>query len=631
MGFTKADLIRLPVLIVFDALLASRVGRIWNYGQVLGFLFTITGAALSLMIFSCHHDIILDIYRLIFGAILHCAVHVWNFYVILIAHQSYYGKSDTAESIIHSALSHIWSESELPIAEIDFITKAFISVVSLQVLHILTLLLLKESMSAFRMLVTMLPALLLAFKTSRTFMIWVIVLSNLPMLLLLCRNVQNIRHRLALVRELRRDDVDAPRGLDYIIYWINATWVTCKVPSVLRLYFVFKCVWGLILLNTEHDLLTNHGHETTRKGGLYYVFTPSASPPNVEYTEWDTMGSYIKNDTTRNLTIYEGLAAVLTDSLTSSFAVGSAISVVGYYAGVGVHNFVGGNDIMQGETLGTMSAVLFCLLAIQTGLSGLPPLKRIGRLYRNSFLLVSAVLHFFLDVVHPVLMTISPQSHIPLRKHFCPLLICVILLVLPSCLCYWLVTTKPVSTWMVALVAFNFELVVKVLSTILVYALYVVDGRSQTTGIVNLDEYVFWIRSISHVIEFVCGLIMFVNGAYILFFESSNLLRAIMMSMHAYVNIYRTLREGLKTLNNRRTVNRRIASLETVDVSAIEEADRDVCSICYQEFGAGNGEVRITRCRHMFHSSCLRKWIFIQDSCPMCDRALFPVEEKKSD
>lgn len=77
------------------------------------------------------------------------------------------------------------------------------------------------------------------------------------------------------------------------------------------------------------------------------------------------------------------------------------------------------------------------------------------------------------------------------------------------------------------------------LSTLLVYALYVFDSRSRSNGIVNLDEYVFWIRSVCHVIEFICGLVMFFNGAYILLFESSNWLRAIMMTMHAYVNIYR--------------------------------------------------------------------------------------------
>ena len=34
----------------------------------------------------------------------------------------------------------------------------------------------------------------------------------------------------------------------------------------------------------------------------------------------------------------------------------------------------------------------------------------------------------------------------------------------------------------------------------------------------------------------------------------------------------------------------------------------DVCAICYQDMTIA----KITRCKHMFHAICLRKWLYMQ-------------------
>lgn len=629
MAFKNADLLRLPLLALLDAVVANRLD-LWKFGSIFGYMLSLIGICLSIGIFSCKAAIILKFYRLIAAVFVHCLMLGWNFSIIRTIHHDYYSHNDYNVSAMSTITSFVWSGRELPFREVEYSTKAMICFGVLQVLYWLTLMLLKHPLSTTILIVTS-PACSLMFNISSYTLLCFIFISGIPIWLLCCKKLKEIYPG---ITHLRPPSWEGGQwNIDDIFTSVNTTWVICRVPTVLRLYFIFKCMWGFIVLKGTDTKFSTEIYSATSKSGLNYYFIPSTpiSKSTKEYWEdWDGIGGYFpQNSEERNLTLVEGMSAILTDSLISSFSVGAAISVIGHYAGVGLHDFVGGNDIMQGEALGMMSSVLFCLLAIQTGLSSLPPWKRIIRLYRNSFLLFTAVLHFFLDVVHPVLMTISPQVHIPLRKHVRPLLICIVLLIIPSAMCYWLVSTKPLSTWMIALTAFNFELVIKVLSTLLVYSLYVVDSRSQTNGIINLDEYVFWIRSISHVIEFICGLVMFINGAYILFFESSNLLRAIMMSMHAYVNIYRTFREGLKTLHNRRTVNNKIMSLLLVDIEEIEEKDRDVCSICYQEFTADNGEVRKTHCNHMFHSQCIRKWIFIQDSCPMCDRALFPAEQNQ--
>jgi E3 ubiquitin-protein ligase RNF139 len=49
----------------------------------------------------------------------------------------------------------------------------------------------------------------------------------------------------------------------------------------------------------------------------------------------------------------------------------------------------------------------------------------------------------------------------------------------------------------------------------------------------------------------------------------------------------------------------------------------DVCAICYQELTTA----RITRCNHYFHGVCLRKWLYVQDICPLCHDTLYNINE----
>jgi E3 ubiquitin-protein ligase RNF139 len=33
--------------------------------------------------------------------------------------------------------------------------------------------------------------------------------------------------------------------------------------------------------------------------------------------------------------------------------------------------------------------------------------------------------------------------------------------------------------------------------------------------------------------------------------------------------------------------------------------------------------LQVTHCRHFFHGLCLRKWLYMQDSCPLCHSPLY--------
>ena len=53
----------------------------------------------------------------------------------------------------------------------------------------------------------------------------------------------------------------------------------------------------------------------------------------------------------------------------------------------------------------------------------------------------------------------------------------------------------------------------------------------------------------------------------------------------------------------------------------------DVCSICYM--GMEHPSAVITDCQHYFHRGCLKKWLGVQDNCPLCMKPIVKSEEEE--
>lgn len=79
---------------------------------------------------------------------------------------------------------------------------------------------------------------------------------------------------------------------------------------------------------------------------------------------------------------------------------------------------------------------------------------------------------------------------------------------------------------------------------------------------------------------------------------------------------------GWQKFMRRRQAVDKINSLPEARPEQLQEFD-DVCAICYQEMGTA----RITRCNHYFHGVCLRKWLYVQDICPLCHDVLYVEAE----
>ena len=82
---------------------------------------------------------------------------------------------------------------------------------------------------------------------------------------------------------------------------------------------------------------------------------------------------------------------------------------------------------------------------------------------------------------------------------------------------------------------------------------------------------------------------------------------------------------GWKTFMKRRTAVAKINSLPIATEEELTKHD-DVCAICYMEMT----NAKVTRCRHFFHSVCLRKWLYMQDTCPLCHAVLYKEQSEKA-
>lgn len=87
-------------------------------------------------------------------------------------------------------------------------------------------------------------------------------------------------------------------------------------------------------------------------------------------------------------------------------------------------------------------------------------------------------------------------------------------------------------------------------------------------------------RFAGRVLEFLVGLFLLCNSAFILIYENGGAIRAVLVGLHAYFNLWCEARVGWKIFTRRRTAVHKIATLETVN--ELDKLD-DVCAICFHD------------------------------------------------
>lgn len=85
--------------------------------------------------------------------------------------------------------------------------------------------------------------------------------------------------------------------------------------------------------------------------------------------------------------------------------------------------------------------------------------------------------------------------------------------------------------------SYFFQVIVKVIVSLMIYSLFLLDAYRSTFW-EKLDDYVYYIQAFGHVVEFSFGILLFMNSAWVLVFEAGGAVRAVMVGIHAYFNIW---------------------------------------------------------------------------------------------
>ncbi|XP_072938508.1 E3 ubiquitin-protein ligase Iruka-like isoform X2 [Epargyreus clarus] len=67
-----------------------------------------------------------------------------------------------------------------------------------------------------------------------------------------------------------------------------------------------------------------------------------------------------------------------------------------------------------------------------------------------------------------------------------------------------------------------------------------------------------------------------------------------------------------------------LAALPDEPVTEEQAAANTICSICWDNFVLGETVCRL-ECEHVFHSNCIRPWLRLHATCPICRRSLLPA------
>ncbi|XP_025207570.1 protein TRC8 homolog [Melanaphis sacchari] len=268
-------------------------------------------------------------------------------------------------------------------------------------------------------------------------------------------------------------------------------------------------------------------------------------------------------------------------------------------------------DDLDDLNCGVISAILFFMLATQSGLTRLDPENRLIRLFEIICLVCTTLQHQIHDMVNKLLMSLVASLNTSLKRHARALLVCGFLIVFAVTILIYLWSNYLVGPWLLSVIALNIATIIKVLVSLAVYSLLLIDTYYSIIWD-KLDDYVFYINSFGNIVEFCIRVFILLISVYNVAFIFGGVVSVFLILTQTYSTIYNA-RNKWKELTRRSTAIKKIESLSQATSTQLSEFN-DVCAICHENMNSA----RITKCNHYFHGECLRKWFYDNDHCPMC-------------
>ncbi|XP_056445755.1 RING finger protein 145 [Gadus chalcogrammus] len=330
----------------------------------------------------------------------------------------------------------------------------------------------------------------------------------------------------------------------------------------------------------------------------------------------------------RGTLTYQGVLFLLLSSVSECCATPYSLLGLAFvvsYLALGLLNlckfYLGGYAAVLNENVmhrGVTEGVTLFLLALQTGLLDMQALQRTFLLSIILFIVLTSTLQSMIEITDPVILALGASRNRSWWKHLRGLSMCLLLLVFPGFMAYKISQFFHMDFWLLILVSSCMLTSLQVTGSLLIYSLFMAELFCREP-IESLDEVIYWVNAVSRVLEFVVALCVVAYGAWESLFGEWSWMGASVIIIHSYFNVWLRAQSGWKSFLLRQEAAKKINSLPRA-TSAQLQRHNDVCSICFQEMSSAV----ITLCGHFFHGNCLRKWLYVQETCPMCHQSVRP-------
>uniref|UniRef100_A0AAX7U7G2 RING finger protein 145 n=1 Tax=Astatotilapia calliptera TaxID=8154 RepID=A0AAX7U7G2_ASTCA len=324
---------------------------------------------------------------------------------------------------------------------------------------------------------------------------------------------------------------------------------------------LFMCFWLVLFALQIYSYFSTRDQPTSRERLLFLFLTSIAECCSTPYS-------------------------LLGLVFTVSFIALGVLTLCKFYL-QGYRAFMNDNTMHRGMTEG----ITLLILAVQTGLIELQVIHRAFLLSIILFIVVASILQSMLEIADPIVLALGASRDKSLWKHFRAVSLCLFLLIFPAYMAYMICQF------------FHMDFCLNLLYP--------------NTPVENMDEVIYCVNGTYRLLEFLVAVCVVCYGVSETVFGEWSVMGSTIILVHSYYNVWLRAQLGWQSFLLRRDAVNKIKSLPTASNTQLQQYN-DICAICFQDMTSAV----ITPCSHFFHAGCLKKWLYVQETCPLCHSQL---------
>ncbi|CAG9539203.1 unnamed protein product [Cercopithifilaria johnstoni] len=262
---------------------------------------------------------------------------------------------------------------------------------------------------------------------------------------------------------------------------------------------------------------------------------------------------------------------------------------------------------------GYAGALTLALLCAQTGVLGMQTEQKAFLLGLVLLIVVSALLQSLYEILELRLLAIAANRLTSRSQHMRSVFLAVIVIGTSLCTSAAITRFLPIDLWCLIIVSNCLLTAVHTLSALIVYAIYVLERESMDAW-GRADYVVFICKTITCGVEVLLALNIVCYGILTSLMGHWTLTSLAVLVFYLYFSVWRRLQAGIVSVQSRHAAYLSLSQLPHVSKATLQQRC-DACAICLFDMVE---DVRVTPCKHFFHSVCLRKWLCVKQVCPLC-------------